>query len=54
MPKLLAKTGRIIVIPSRQSLDKPLGDHSGQGSQPFWHGVRGRSGRSLFKALSGP
>ena len=24
----------------------PLGDHSGQSSQPFWHGVRGRSGRS--------
>ena len=35
----------------------PLGDHSGQSSQPFWQGVRGRSSRSLFKAqwsLSGP
>ena len=26
----------------------PLRDRSGL-SQPFWHGVRGRSGRSLFK-----
>ena len=26
-----------------------LGDHSGQSSHPFWHGVRGRSGRSMFK-----
>ena len=24
----------------------PLRDRSGQSSQPFWHGVRGRSGRS--------
>ena len=27
----------------------PLRDRSGQSSQPHWHGVRGRSGRSLFK-----
>ena len=27
----------------------PLRDRSGLSSQPFWHGVRGRSGRSLFK-----
>ena len=27
----------------------PIRDHSGQSSQPYWHGVRGRSGRSLFK-----
>ena len=35
----------------------PLGDRSGQSCQPFWHGVRGRSGRRLFKtrwSLSGP
>ena len=35
----------------------PLRDRSGQSCQPFWHGVRGRSGRSLFKtrwSLSGP
>ena len=27
----------------------PLRDRSGQSSQPYWHGVRGRSDRSLFK-----
>ena len=42
---------------SRQLSSKPLGDRSGLSSQPFWHGVRGRSGRSMFKVqwnLSGP
>ena len=34
----------------RQLSSKPLGDRSDQSNQPFWHGVRGRSGRSLSKA----
>ena len=32
---------------SRQPSGTPLGDRSGLSSQPFWHGVRGRSARSL-------
>ena len=33
---------------SRQLSSKPLGDRNGQSCQPFWHGVRGHTGRSIF------
>ena len=44
--ELFAKTCRIIEF---QAGFMPLRGRSGQSCQPCWHGVRGRSGRSLFK-----